>query len=118
MGSLQPARSAPPPTDNAGVHWRRKARLTLPEQSFAPISAVSWLAGTGSFGDRRPARRNWDGGLGMYVVRLSAAARVAVSLTAWSGSGEPGTGPRENTGTLVGAVAGGLIGSQFGGGTG
>lgn len=95
-----------------------KARLTLPEQSFAPIGAVSWLAGTGSFGDRRPARMNWDGGLEMYVVRLSAAALVAMSMTACSGNPETGTGPRENTGTLVGAVAGGLIGSQFGGGTG
>ncbi len=61
---------------------------------------------------------NWDGGLEMYVVRLSAAALVAMSMTACSGNPETGTGPRENTGTLVGAVAGGLIGSQFGGGTG
>ena len=54
----------------------------------------------------------------MYLVRLSAAALVAMSLAACSGTPETGQGPKENTGTLVGAVAGGLIGSQFGGGTG
>src|SRR5215467_5781236 len=54
----------------------------------------------------------------MSFVRLFAAALVALSLAACSGSPETGTGPKENTGTLVGAVAGGLIGSQFGGGTG
>ena len=54
----------------------------------------------------------------MVFVRLSAAALVALSLAACSGNPETGTGPRENTGTLVGAVAGGLIGSQFGGGAG
>src|SRR4051812_2436745 len=54
----------------------------------------------------------------MSFVRLSAAALVAMATAACSGNPETGTGPRENTGTLVGAVAGGLIGSQFGGGTG
>ena len=55
----------------------------------------------------------------MQVIRrLGMAALVAASLTACAGSPETGAGPRENTGTLVGAVAGGLIGSQFGGGTG
>jgi surface antigen len=54
----------------------------------------------------------------MVFVRLSAAALVALSMAACAGNPETGTGPRENTGTLVGAVAGGLIGSQFGGGTG
>jgi len=54
----------------------------------------------------------------MHNVRLGAAALVAVFATACSGTPETGQGPRENTGTLVGAVAGGLIGSQFGGGTG
>ena len=54
----------------------------------------------------------------MSFVRLCAAALVAMSTAACSGNPETGTGPRENTGTLVGAVAGGLIGSQFGGGTG
>ena len=54
----------------------------------------------------------------MSFVRLSAAALVALATAACSGNPETGTGPRENTGTLIGAVAGGLIGSQFGGGTG
>ena len=48
----------------------------------------------------------------------TAAALVALSTAACSGNPETGTGPRENTGTLIGAVAGGLLGSQFGGGTG
>ena len=54
----------------------------------------------------------------MSIVRLAAAALAAMSLAACAGTPETGQGPRENTGTLVGAVAGGLIGSQFGGGTG
>ena len=51
----------------------------------------------------------------MHIVRLSAAALVAIFAAACSGTPETGQGPRENTGTLVGAVA---VGSQFGGGTG
>src|SRR5262249_4312176 len=54
----------------------------------------------------------------MSFVRLSAAALAMLSLAACAGTPETGQGPKENTGTLVGAVAGGLIGSQFGGGTG
>src|SRR6266403_6099619 len=54
----------------------------------------------------------------MSVVRLIAAASVAASLAACAGTPETGQGPKENTGTLLGAVAGGLVGSQFGGGTG
>src|SRR5256884_7527389 len=54
----------------------------------------------------------------MSFIRLSAAALAALSIAACAGTPETGQGPRENTGTLVGAVAGGLIGSQFGGGTG
>ena len=54
----------------------------------------------------------------MHTVRAGAAALIAISAAACSGTPETGQGPRENTGTLVGAVAGGLIGSQFGGGTG
>src|SRR6267143_4575881 len=54
----------------------------------------------------------------MSFVRLSAAALVALWLAACAGTPETGQGPKENTGTVVGAVAGGLIGSQFGGGTG
>src|SRR4029453_14485857 len=54
----------------------------------------------------------------MSFVRLIAAALTALSMAACAGTPETGRGPRENAGTLVGAVAGGLIGSQFGGGTG
>jgi surface antigen len=54
----------------------------------------------------------------MLVARLSAAALLGLSMVGCSGNPETGSGPKENTGTLVGAVAGGLIGSQFGGGTG
>src|SRR5215831_18143944 len=54
----------------------------------------------------------------MPFVRLSAAALAALSIAACAGTPETGQGPKENTGTLVGAVAGGLIGSQFGGGIG
>src|SRR5258707_7411201 len=54
----------------------------------------------------------------MSFVRLCAAALAALSIAACAGTPETGQGPKENTGTLVGAVAGGLIGSQFGRGTG
>lgn len=81
---------------------------------FAPILDISFPAGRGEAG-------LYHLGMGashMVFVRLSAAALVALSTAACSGNPATGTGPRENTGTLVGAVAGGLIGSQFGGGTG
>src|SRR4030095_3964036 len=54
----------------------------------------------------------------MSFVRLIAAALAALSMAARAGTPQAAQGPRENTGPLVGAVAGGLIGSQFGGGTG
>ncbi len=47
-------------------------------------------------------------------VVIAAAAVVA----GCAGDPATGTGPRENTGTLVGALAGAAIGSQIGGGTG
>src|SRR5262245_23580956 len=74
--------------------------------------------GEGIAGPFKSLAGNCDGGLIMSIVRLSAVALVAMSMAACSGNPETGTGPKENTGTLVGAVAGGLIGSQFGGGTG
>jgi len=44
---------------------------------------------------------------------------LAASLAACAGSGDPnGPGPKENTGTLLGALGGAAIGSQFGGGAG
>jgi surface antigen len=58
------------------------------------------------------------GGFLMHIVRLSGAAIIAVSLAGCAATPETGQGAKENTGTLLGAVAGGLIGSQFGGGTG
>jgi surface antigen len=54
----------------------------------------------------------------MRIVRFVVPAIAAIALTACSGNPETGTGPKENRGTLVGAMTGGLIGSQFGGGTG
>jgi len=54
----------------------------------------------------------------MHIARLGAAAIIAASVAACAATPETGQGAKENTGTLVGAVAGGLIGSQFGGGTG
>ena len=53
-----------------------------------------------------------------HMARLCGAALVAVGLCACAATPETGQGAKENTGTLVGALAGGLIGSQFGGGTG
>src|SRR5437667_6213365 len=50
--------------------------------------------------------------------RIMAFALVGVSVAACSGNPETGTGPKENTGTLVGALSGAFIGSQFGGGPG
>jgi surface antigen len=54
----------------------------------------------------------------MHIARLSGAAIVAISVAACAATPETGQGAKENTGTLLGAVAGGLIGSQFGGGNG
>ena len=54
----------------------------------------------------------------MHIARLSSAAIVAIAVAACAATPETGQGAKENTGTLLGAVAGGLIGSQFGGGTG
>jgi surface antigen len=54
----------------------------------------------------------------MRIIRLVLGATAAVWLAACAATPETGQGAKENTGTLVGAVAGGLIGSQFGGGTG
>src|SRR6516225_7160745 len=54
----------------------------------------------------------------MQIMRLAAITLVAGTLAACSATPETGQGAKENTGTLVGALAGGLIGSQFGGGTG
>ncbi len=54
----------------------------------------------------------------MAATRIIAVTLIGLGLTACAGDPVTGTGPKENTGTLVGALAGGLIGSQIGGGTG
>jgi surface antigen len=54
----------------------------------------------------------------MSASKFAVAAIAALSLAACAGNPETGTGPRENTGTLLGALGGAAIGSQFGGGTG
>ena len=54
----------------------------------------------------------------MHSVRMTGATLLAAMLSACAGNPETGTGPRENTGTLLGALAGAAIGSQIGGGTG
>jgi surface antigen len=54
----------------------------------------------------------------MFATKMLAVAFAGLALAGCAGDPVTGTGPKENTGTLVGAVAGGLIGSQIGGGTG
>ncbi len=53
----------------------------------------------------------------MNQARIAAVALAGLTLTACAGDPYGGAGPRENTGTLIGAVSGALIGSQIGGGT-
>ncbi|MBM3529032.1 MAG: glycine zipper 2TM domain-containing protein [Alphaproteobacteria bacterium] len=52
------------------------------------------------------------------TFRIVAVALACAALAACAGNPETGTGPRENTGTLLGAIGGAVIGSQFGGGPG
>jgi surface antigen len=55
----------------------------------------------------------------MSAVRVIAAVTIiAAGLGACAGNPETGAGPRENTGTLLGAIGGAAIGSSIGGGTG
>jgi surface antigen len=53
------------------------------------------------------------------VLPATLALTLAVSLAGCAGdpTGEYGPGPKENTGTLLGALGGAAIGSAFGGGT-
>lgn len=53
----------------------------------------------------------------MNHARTAAVALLGLTLGACAGTPSTGAGPRENTGTLIGAVSGALIGSQIGGGT-
>lgn len=56
----------------------------------------------------------------MFVTKLAAVTAVALTLAACAGSPDgSGPGPRENTGTLLGAGTGALLGAAVaGGGTG
>ena len=55
----------------------------------------------------------------MSKFKFAAVAVAGAVLAGCAGSPDPmGPGPRENTGTLLGALGGAAIGSQFGGGTG
>jgi len=51
-------------------------------------------------------------------ARLLVVVGLGAALCACAGDPDNGTGPKENTGTLVGALGGAAIGSQFGGGVG
>src|SRR5690349_18267630 len=55
----------------------------------------------------------------MSSFRIAAIAIAFAALTGCAGSPDGmGPGPKENTGTLLGALGGAAIGSQFGGGVG
>lgn len=54
----------------------------------------------------------------MSVARLAVIAAIGLTLAACAGDPDSGRGPKENTGTLLGGLAGAAIGSQFGGGVG
>ena len=55
----------------------------------------------------------------MLSARLAAIAIAGFALAGCAASPDGmGPGPKENTGTLLGALGGAAIGSQFGGGTG
>jgi len=51
----------------------------------------------------------------MKIVKLAAIGLMTVSL---AGCYATGAGPREGAGTIIGAIGGGLLGSQFGSGSG
>ncbi len=53
----------------------------------------------------------------MNHARTAAVALAGLTLAACAGDTYTRAGPRENTGTLVGAISGALIGSTIGGGT-
>jgi surface antigen len=52
------------------------------------------------------------------VVATTLLAGMLGMLVGCAGNPETGTGPKENTGTAVGALAGALVGSQIGGSAG
>lgn len=54
----------------------------------------------------------------MRVVEFLIIAVFGMAVAGCSGDPATGTGPKENTGTLLGALGGALVGSQIGGSTG
>ena len=54
----------------------------------------------------------------MRLRHAGSIALVGLLLSACAGNPQTGSGPHENTGTLVGAVSGAVVGSQFGRGSG
>ena len=55
----------------------------------------------------------------MSASKFAVMAVLGCTLAACAGSPDgEGPGPKENTGTLLGALGGAAIGSQFGGGAG
>ena len=57
-------------------------------------------------------------GLDMSDLKIAAIAAVGLLACRVRGRSRSGRGPKENTGTLLGALGGAAIGSQFGGGVG
>jgi len=51
----------------------------------------------------------------MSAKTFIAVALAGAALAGCAGNPATGTGPKENTGTLIGGVTGAVIGSQFGG---
>src|ERR1700754_1359990 len=51
----------------------------------------------------------------MYFRRVSVVAAVGILLASCAGNPQTGTGPGENTGTLLGAVTGAVAGAAMGG---
>jgi surface antigen len=61
------------------------------------------------------------GPVGDFMLKAASAALALGAIVLTGCAGDPsgyGPGPRENTGTLLGALGGAAIGSQFGGGAG
>jgi len=54
----------------------------------------------------------------MNLRHAGSVALAGLLLSACAGNPQTGTGPHENTGTLVGAIGGAVVGSQFGRGSG
>jgi surface antigen len=65
----------------------------------------------------RASKLSFSPGAEMSASKLAVIAVAGLTLAACAGSPDGmGPGPKENTGTLLGALGGAAIGSQFGGG--